>query len=72
MWPGEIGRACAILGVLHKGANFFYFPLISNPFFLFRVRYTMVVEINEMTDLNVIFSIRIAQIGNAVILLSIV
>jgi hypothetical protein len=58
------------------GANFFYFPLtcISNPFFLVRVRNTswLLDLTDEMTDLIVIFSIRIAQTGKAVILLRIV
>jgi hypothetical protein len=57
-----------------KGANFFCFPLISNPFFLIRVRSRswLLETTGEITDLNVLLSIRIAEIGEAVILLSIV
>jgi hypothetical protein len=56
-----------------KAANFFSFPLISNPFFFVRVRNKswLLESTDEMTDVNVIFSIRIAQIGTAVILQSI-
>jgi hypothetical protein len=52
-----------------KGANFFYFPLISNTFFFFRVRNRsgLLESTDEMTDLIVIFSIRLAQIGKTVI-----
>jgi hypothetical protein len=53
-----------------KGANFFYFPLLSNPFFHVRARNRpwLLESTDEMTDLIVIFSIRIAQIGKVVIL----